>query len=98
MTNGKRTESIKLYVEEDCQRFLAAHKDIKKIEFRHRGSVGDSFIKISTAFGTARFFDVSNMDTHTICVLIGVIVAGDKPNVELTDLEVIREVEELFSK
>lgn len=98
MTNGKKTESIKAYVEKDCQRFLAVHKDIKKIEFRHRGSVGDSFIKISTVFGTARFFDVSGMDAHTMCVLISVIVAGGSPNVELADLEAIREIEEMFSK
>ena len=98
MTNGKITESIKSYIEEDCQRFLAVHKDITKIEFRHRGSVGDSFIKLSTAFGTARFFDITNLDCGSICVLVSVIVAGGKPNVELADLEVIREVERLFSK
>lgn len=98
MSKGQEVETIRNYVEGACQHYLSAHRDITRIEFRHRHSMHDSFIKLSTAFGTARFFDITDMDCNTICILIGVIVSGNKPNVELADLEVIREVEALFSK
>lgn len=91
-------EAIRKYVEEDVKSFLTAHRDVTDIQFRHRGSTGDSFIKMSTAFGMAKYYDVTGLDTHNICVLVCVIVAGGVPKLTLNDLETIREVEELFAK
>ncbi len=89
-------EAIKNYVENECKSFLTVHKDITNVQFRHRGSTGDSFLKISTAFGIAKYFDVTGLDEHSICVLICVIMAGGTPKLTIRDIEAIREVEKLF--
>lgn len=91
-------EAIKRYVEEDVKAFLTAHKDIKDVQYRHRGSTGDSFLKITTAFGMAKYFDVTRLDEDDICKLICVVIVGGSPKLAINDLEAIREVEELFSK
>ena len=91
-------EAIKNYVEKEVKGYLSAHRDITNVQFRHRGSTGDSFLKISTAFGMAKYFDVTGLDEHNICVLIAVILAGGTPKLTVRDLESIREIEELFTK
>lgn len=91
-------EAIKNYVEREVKGYLSAHRDIKNVQYRHRGSTGDSFLKITTAFGMAKYFDVTDLDEHDICVLIAVILAGGTPKLTVRDLESIREIEELFAK
>ena len=33
MTNGQKAEQIKAYVEEACNDFLTAYKDVEKVEY-----------------------------------------------------------------
>lgn len=103
MANGKETEAIKRYVEQTCQQFVSAHKSFRKIEFRHSESLKGDFIKVTTVYGFAKYYDVTNFDAETICRLICIVVAegASREKItarELTDAETIREVEELFYK
>ena len=103
MATGKETEAIKRYVEQTCQAFVSAHKSFRKIEFRHSESLKGDFIKVTTVYGFAKYYDVTNFDAETICRLICIVIAegASKEKVtarELTDAEAIREVEALFYK
>ena len=103
MTNGKETEAIRRYVEQTCQAFVSAHKSFRKIEFRHSESLKGDFIKVTTVYGFAKYYDVTGFDAETICRLICIVIAEGASRVkvtarELTDDEIIREVEELFYK
>lgn len=91
-------EAIKNYVEREVKGYLSAHKDIEDVQYRYRGSTRDSFLKLTTAFGMARYFDVTGLDEHSICVLIAVILAGGTPKLTVRDFEAIREIEKLFTK
>lgn len=103
MANGKETEAIKRYVEQICQAFVSAHKSFRRIEFRHSENLKGDFIKVTTVYGFAKYYDVTNFDAETICRLICIVIAegASREKVtarELTDAEAIREVEELFYK
>lgn len=89
-------EAIKRYVEQNCKAFLLGHSDVEDIEYRHRNS-GDAFIKISTAFGTANFYDVTDMQCEDICILISTIMTGTETNRIIRDREALREVAALFN-
>lgn len=100
MSKGQKIESIRRYVEESCKSFLIAHEDVTDIEYRHSGNMdgGKAFIKISTAFHTANFYNVTDMDCDKICILICTIMVGVEPNEKLRDKEIIREVATLFAR
>lgn len=104
MTNkGKEKKAIGLYVEQTCQAFISAHNDFRRVEYRHSESVNGDFIKFTTVYGFAKYYDVTNFDAQTICTLIGIVIASGASEEqitsrELTDKEAIREVEALFYK
>ena len=103
MTNGKELEAIRRYVEETCQAFVSAHKSFRRIEFRHSEAMKGDFIKVTTVYGFAKYYDVTRFDLEMICRLICIVIAegASREKItarELTDAEAIREVEELFYK
>lgn len=103
MAKGKELEAIRRYVEQTCQAFVSAHKSFRKIEFRHSESLKGDFIKVTTVYGFAKYYDVTGFDAELICRLICIVIAegASREKItarELTDAEIIREVEELFHR
>lgn len=101
MANGKELEAIRRYVEGTCQAFISAHESFRKIEFRHSESIKGDFIKVTTVYGFAKYYDVTKFTLEMICRLVCIVIAEGASktkitNRELTDLEAIREVEEFF--
>lgn len=95
MTDGQKQKLINKYVEETCNAFLTAWKDIVKVEYRHdRASNG--YIKVTTAFGFAIYFDVTGIDCGDICVMLCNYMSNKPSKRLLQDREAIREAEELF--
>lgn len=72
MTTEKKTV-ISRYVEEVCNAFLTAHKDVVKVEYRADDTY-NGFIKVTTAFGFAHYYDVTDLDCGDICLMLCTIV------------------------
>ena len=70
MANGKELEAIRRYVEETCQAFVSAHKSFRRIEFRHSEAMKGDFIKVTTVYGFAKYYDVTGFDLEMICRLL----------------------------
>lgn len=94
MTTEKKTV-ISRYVEEVCNAFLTAHKDVVKVEYRTDDTY-NGFIKVTTAFGFAHYYDVTDLDCGDICLMLCTIMCNGKPKRQLKDKERVREVEKLF--
>lgn len=94
MTNGQKAEMIGRYVDEACQPFLTAHKDVEKVEYRHDANNG--YIKVTTAFGFSNYYDVTDLDCGSICLMLSAVMCNVAPKRLLQDREAIREVERLF--
>lgn len=92
----RRKEAIKTYVEGTCAEFIKANRDFRNVEYRYGGYTENSYLKMTTAFGYAKYFDVTGLDAEGICKLICVVASGVSVRLELKDLEIIREVERLF--
>lgn len=94
MTAGQKAEMIKQWVDEAVQPFLTAHKDVVKVEYRSDGNNG--YVKVTTAFGFANYYDVTNLDCGQICIMLCVVITGTSVKTQIKDIEAIREVERLF--
>lgn len=97
MTEGQRQTIIGRYVEEACNSFLTAYKDVVKVEYRN-GNTNRAFIKVTTAFGFANYFDVTGLECGDICLMLCSMMCNGRPKRLLKDKELIRLVEELFVK
>lgn len=97
MTNGQKRTIISKYVEEVCDPFLTAYKDIVKVEYRV-DDTNNAFIKVTTAFGFSNYYDVTDLDCGSICLMLCAVMCNGKPKRILKDRELVRLVEELFSK
>ena len=97
MTDGQKKTMISKYVEETCNAFLVAHKDVVKVEYR-TDDTKNAFIKVTTAFGFANYFDVTDLDCGNICLMLCAMMCNGRPKRLLKGKELIRKVEELFAK
>lgn len=97
MTDGQKKTMVSKYVEETCNAFLTAYKDVVKVEYRV-DDTKNAFIKFSTAFGFANYYDVTDLDCGSICLMLCAVMCNGKPKRQIKDRELIRAVEELFSK
>lgn len=97
MTNGQKTKLISKYVEEICNAFLTAYKDVVKVEYR-TDDTNNAFVKVTTAFGFSNYYDVTDLDCGSICLMLCAMMCNGKPKRMLQGRELIRSVEELFSK
>ena len=95
MTEGQRQAIIGRYVEEACNSFLTAYKDVVKVEYRN-DNTNRAFIKVTTAFGFANYFNVTGFECGDICLMLCAMMCNGRPKRLLKDKEVIREVEKLF--
>lgn len=95
MTEGQRQTIINKYVEETCNAFLTAYKDVVKVEYR-RDNTKNAFIKVTTAFGFANYFDVTDLECGDICLMLCAMMCNGRPRRLLKGKELIREVEKLF--
>ena len=96
MTDGQKQKQMSEYVEKTCNAFLTAWKDIVKVECRHDSNNG--YIKVTTAFGFALYFDVTGMTRGGVCIMLCNVMSNKPSQRQLKDIEAIREVEKLFSK
>lgn len=94
MTNGQKAEMIRQFVDEACQPFLTAHKDIERVEYRNDSNNG--YIKLTTAFGRSSYYDVTGLDCGQICIMLCVVITGTNVKTQIKDIEAIRTVERLF--
>lgn len=94
MTNGQKAEVIKQYVDEACKPFLTAYKDVINVEYRNNGTSG--FVKVTTAFGFANYFDVTGLECGQICQLLSAMMCNGRPKMLVKDREAKREIEKLF--
>lgn len=97
MTNGQKAELIGRYVDETCNAFLTAYKDVVKVEYR-MDDTKNAFIKVTTAFGFSNYYDVTDLDCGQICLMLCTMMCNGKPKRQIKDRELIRLVEELFVK
>lgn len=97
MTNGQKAEIISKYVDEAVQPFLTAHRDVVKVEYRYDGA-NNGYIKVTTAFGFSNYYDVTDLDCGSICLMLCAMMVNGKPKRLIKDREIKREVEKLFSK
>lgn len=95
MTNGQKAEMIKQWVDEAVQPFLTAHKDVVKVEYRSDGNNG--YVKVTTAFGFANYYDVTDLDCGSICLMLSAMMVNGRPKRLIEDREAKREVERLFA-
>lgn len=95
MTNGQKADIIKKYIDESCKPFLTAHKDVENVEYRH-STDSCGYVKVTTAFGFANYYDVTDLDCGSICLMLSAMMVNGRPKRMLTDREAIREVEKLF--
>lgn len=96
MATGKRTSDIKKYVEQICNAFLTAHRDIEKVEYRYQASTHKAYLKMTYAYGFANYYDVTDLDCGNLCAMLSVIVVGAEPNNTIKDLDAVMEIEKLF--
>ena len=97
MTNGQKKTIISKYVEEVCNAFLTAHRDVVRVEYR-TDDTNNAFIKVTTAFGFANYYDVTDLECGDICLLLCSVMCNSKPKNLLKEKEIVRLVEELFAK
>lgn len=97
MTNGQKAEIISKYVNEAVQPFLTAHRDVVKVEYRYDGAKS-GYVKVTTAFGFANYFNVTDLECGDICLMLCSMMCNGRPKRLIKDRELIRLVEELFSK
>ncbi|MBQ1296601.1 MAG: hypothetical protein IIY21_21335 [Clostridiales bacterium] len=97
MTDGQRKAIIGKYVEETCNAFLTAYKDVVKVEYRV-DDTKNAFVKVTTAFGFANYYDVTDLDCGGICLMLCAMMCNGKPKRQIKGKELIRLVEELFTK
>lgn len=97
MTNGQKRTLISKYVEETCNAFLTAYKDVVRVEYR-TDDTNNAFIKVTTAFGFSHYYDVTDLDCGDICLMLCSMMCNGKPKTKLKEKELIRLVEELFAK
>ena len=96
MTAGQKAEQIKMWIDEAVQPFLTAHKDVIRVEYRSDGNNG--YVKVTTAFGFANYYDVTDLDCGQICLMLCTMMCNGKPKRQIKDRELIRAVEELFRR
>ena len=96
MATGKRTSDIKKYVEEVCNAFLTAHRDIEKVEYRYQASTHKAYLKLTYAYGFSNYYDVTDLTCGNLCAMLCVIIAGAEVNTTIKDLDKVREIEKLF--
>lgn len=94
MTNGQKQQMTKGYVEGACNAFLTAYRDVEGVEYRADGE--SAYVKVTTAFGFANYYDVTGLDCGQICLMLSAMMCNGRPKRLLTDLEAKREVEKLF--
>ena len=97
MTDGQKKTMISKYVEENCNAFLTAYKDVVRVEYR-MDDTKNAFIKVTTAFGFANYFNVTDLECGDICLILCSMMCNGRPKRLLKDRELIRLVEELFAK
>lgn len=97
MTEGQKRTIIGKYVEETCNAFLTAYKDVVKVEYRV-DDTNNAFVKVTTAFGFANYFDVTDLECGDICLMLCSMMCNGRPKRLIKDRESIRLVELLFSK
>lgn len=97
MTNGQKQQIIKEYVEGACNDFLTGHKDVLKVEYR-KDDTNNAFLKVTTAFGFANYYDITDLDCGSICLMLSAMMCNGRPKRLLKGKELIRTVEELFRK
>lgn len=97
MTDGQKKTIIGKYVEEVCNAFLSAYKDVVKVEYR-MDDTKNAYIKVTTAFGFANYYDVTDLECGQICLMLCAMMCNGKPKRQIKDRELVRLVEELFSK
>ena len=95
MTDGQRKAIIGKYVEETCNAFLTAYKDVVKVEYRV-DDTKNAFVKVTTAFGFSNYYDVTDLDCGQICLMLCAMMVNGRPRRLLTDKKAKREVEKLF--
>ena len=95
MTEGQRQAIIGRYVEEACNSFLTAYKDVVKVEYRN-DNTNRAFIKVTTAFGFANYFNVTGLECGDICLMLCSMMCNGRPKRLIKDLEAKREIEKLF--
>lgn len=96
MTTGREHKQTEEYVNKVIGAFLSTNKDVEGIECRHTAN-GDCYIKLLDAFGTAHFYDATNMDMGEICQMVCRLMSGIKTHRQIADFEAIREVNKLFA-
>ncbi len=96
MTEGQKQTIIGKYVEENCNAFLTAYKDVVKVEYRS-DSTNNGFVKVTTAFGFAQYYDVTDLDCGSICLMLCAMMVNGRPKRLITDREAKREIEKLFA-
>lgn len=97
MTAGQKKTLIGKYVEEICNSFLTAYKDVVRVEYR-MDDTNNAFIKLTTAFGFANYYDVTDLECGDICLMLCSVMCNNKPKNLLREKELVRLVEELFAK
>ena len=97
MTAGQKRTIIGKYVEEACNAFLTAYKDVVRVEYR-TDDTNNAFIKVTTAFGFSNYFDVTDLECGDICLMLCSMMCNGRPKRLLKEKELIRLVEELFAK
>ena len=97
MTVGQKKTIISKYVEEVCNAFLTAYKDVARVEYR-MDDTHNAFIKVTTAFGFANYYDVTDLECGDICLMLCSVMCNGKPKNLLKEKELVRLVEELFAK
>lgn len=95
MTNGQKQTIISKYVKEAVEPFLTAHKDVVKVEYRNAADNG--YVKVTTAFGFAQYYDVTDLDCGSICLMLCAMMVNGRPKRLITDREAKREIEKLFA-
>lgn len=94
--NGKFYAEIEKFVNTTCQALMAPLQDWESIDYRHKGSTGESFLKMTDSFGDSYFFNVSDMGKEDIVFLIAAILAGIAVNRQVVNKEARREAAALF--
>lgn len=95
MTEGQKQTIISKYVEENCNAFLTAYKDVVRVEYRNAADKG--YVKVTTAFGFANYYDVTDLDCGNICLMLCAMMVNGRPKRIIKGRELKREVEKLFA-
>lgn len=96
MTPGQKKTVISKYVEETCNAFLTAYKDVVRVEYR-TDDTKNAFLKVTTAFGFSNYFDITDLVCGDICLMLCSMMCNGRPKRLIKDRELIRAVEKLFA-